>query len=172
MKEAFELETQRKIYDIVSKQPGLHLSKIAEILDISTPLADYHLRSLEKNGLVVSEKIEGYLRFYIKEDIGIKDKKYLSIFRHEILLKIVLFLLKHPYSRHKTILEYLPITRSLLSYYLKKLVKKGIIVVQEFENERGYVVLNEKEVIRFLIKYEPYKLVKGIDETWTDFHLR
>jgi predicted transcriptional regulator len=171
MKDTQELETQRKIYVLITKQPGLHLSKIAEILDISIPLADYHLRSLEKNDLVISEKIEGYLRFFIKEDIGIKDKKYFSLFRHEMLLKIVLFLLKHPYSRHKTILENIPMTRSLLTYYLNKLVKKEIIAIQEFKNEKGYVVLNHKEIVRFLIKYEPYKLVKGIDETWTDFNI-
>lgn len=173
MTETVELETQKQIYVLISKQPGLNLSKIAELLEISIELARYHLQYLEKNELISSAKEEGFRRYYLKGKTGIKDKKFLSLFRQEILLKIVLFLLKNPYSRYKEILEKLDMkTRSLLSYYLKKLVEKDIIKAYGDGKDRGYVVLNEKEVLRFLIEYEPYKILEGLNDTWVDFTMR
>jgi predicted transcriptional regulator len=171
--ETGELETQKQIYILIQKEPGLNLTKVAELLKISVELARYHLQYLEKNELISSEKEEGFHRYYLKGEIGIKDKKFLSLFRQEMLLKIVLFLLKNPNSRHKDILEQLDMkTRSLLSYYLQKLMKKGIVEAQGEGIERRYAVIHEEEIIRFLIKYEPYKVVEGITETWMNFTIK
>ena len=171
--ETGELETQKQIYVLVQKEPGLNLTKVAELLQISIELARYHLQYLEKNELLTSTKDEGFRRYYLKSQIGVQDKKFLSLFRQEMLLKVVLFLIKNPHSRHKEILEQLDIqTRSLLSYYLQKLMKKGIVDGQGQGIERRYVVLHEEEIIRFFIKYEPYKVLEGINETWTNFTMR
>ena len=172
MNDPGEFEIQKQIYLLVVKQPGLNLSTIAEHLKISIPLALYHLRYLEKNDMLSSTKEEGFQRYYIKGKIGVKDQKFLSLFRQEMLLRIVLFLLKNPQSRHKDIVENFEISRSLLSYYLKKLAKKGIILIQEGDKERHYVILNEEEIVRFLIKYEPYKMLEGMSDTWADFTMR
>ncbi|MFH1101992.1 MAG: winged helix-turn-helix transcriptional regulator [Methanobacteriota archaeon] len=172
MNESVELETQKQIYLLVSRQPGLNLSTIAELLGISIELARYHLGYLEKNELVASSKEGGYLRFYLKGKIGVRDKEFLSLFRQEMLLKIVLFLLKNPSSRHRDICSFFHMSRSLLSYYLKKLVKRGIIEAVGEGNERRYGVVNKDEIVRFLIKYEPYKILDGISETWKDFTFR
>lgn len=172
MKETAELNIQKQIYLLISKQPGLNLSTIANELHISIPLALYHLRYLEKNQLLTSLKDGGYLRYFVKDIIGNKDKKFLSLFRQEILLTIVLFLLKNPHSRHKEILENFTMSRSLLSYHLKKLVKQNIIEASGSGQERVYRVINEEEIVRFLIKYEPYKIFKGLSDTWADFTIR
>lgn len=173
MQETGELEKQKQIYQLIIKQPGLNLTTIAETLGMSIELARYHLQYLEKNELINSEKEEGFHRYYLKGEIGVKDKKFLSLFRQEMLLRIVLFLLKNPNSRHKEILEHFEMdTRSLLSYYLKRLVKKEILAMQEEGKEHRYRVLNEEEIVRFLIKYEPYKMLEGITDTWSDLNIK
>jgi len=172
MKEISELKIQKQIHSIIKKNPGLHLSKVAEMLQISIPLALYHLRYLEKNDLITSVKEEGYLRYYESGVIGTKERKFLSLFRQEISLKIILYLLKNPKSRHKDIVKNLELSRSLISYHLKKLVKKEVIKVVAFEEEHGYVVCNPKEVVRFLVKYEPYNLFEGVNKTWLDFTMK
>ena len=45
-----------KIFQILDKQPELIVSDIAEILEISTPLASQHLKVLELGGLLEKEK--------------------------------------------------------------------------------------------------------------------
>jgi len=169
MKQASELEKQQQIYILVLKQPGLHINKIAQLLNIDRQLIIYHLRYLEKHGLITITKEKGYTRCYIVGEIGIEDKKKLSLLRQEIPLKIVLFLLKHPYAKHKEILEKFDIAKSTLSYHLKKLVQQGIIDIQDIGTEKGYSIINEKETINFLIKYKPSRIALGLKDTWTDF---
>ena len=172
MKESAELETQKQIYNLISKEPGLNLSKISELLNINIPLTIYHLRHLEKHDLITIIREEGYTRCYIKGKVGVKDKKILSILRQKIPLRIVLFLLKNPYSQHKEILKKFDVAKSTLSYHLKKLVDHGIIAIQLVDEEQGYAVINEEEIIRFLIKYKPSRVALGLRDTWADFTVR
>lgn len=168
-----ELEIQKQIYSLVLKEPGLTLSKVAETLGISVELARYHLQHLEKNEILSSTKEEKFRRYFLINKVGVREKLYFSVFRQEMLLKIVLYILNNPYAKHGEILIYFNMrTRSLLSYYLKKLIKKEIIQIQLEGKEHRYVIQNEVEIIHFLMKYEPYTAVDGINESWTEFTVR
>ena len=112
-------ETREKILTLITQNPGLHLSKIAELLTMSKPLAEYHLLRMEKEETIQVSKETGYKRYYITdEDIETTDKKILSLLRKDIPLKIVLFLANHKNAKHKDILQYLNIAPSTLSYHL------------------------------------------------------
>lgn len=168
MNEVLELETRRKIYDLVSKNPGLHLSKIAELLHMRISLVEYHLIYLVKNNIFVFVKESGYLRFYVKGKIGVKDKRILALLRQDVPLRIVLFLLKNINSQHKDILRNTNVAPSTLSYHLKKLVKYGLITVQTCGEERGYSISNKELIIRLLIQYKPYNLIDSFKDVWID----
>ncbi len=168
MSEFLELETRRKVYDLVSRNPGLHLSKIAELLKMRISLDEYHLLYLEKNGVILSSKEAGYSRYYIKGKIGTADKKILSILRQKIPLKIVLFLLKNDCSQHRYMIKNFDIAPSTLSYHLKKLVKIGIISQTSFGDDKGYSIINREELIRILMQYKPYSVIDGFADIWSD----
>ena len=163
------LETRKKIYDIISKNPGVHALRIAEILQLSAQLVDYHLYYMQRDNLIVYEKESGYKRCYIKGEIGTEDKKMLSLLRQDIPLSIVFFLLKNPYSRHKDIFKSLNLSSARLSYHLKKLVKNGIVTESSSGEKNGYIVKDNKEIIRFLIRYKPTSITKKVKDTWEDF---
>lgn len=169
MDELTEVKIRRKIYVLISRNPGLHTNRIAEILKISGQLADYHLIYLERNGIIKTVKEEGYRRYYIEGKIGIQDRQRLSLLRQEIPLKIVLFLLKNPYSQHKEILGYLDIAASTLTYHIQKLIKKDIISVQISYGEKKYIIKDKKEIIHLLMKYKPYSCIDTFEEVWLDF---
>ena len=147
-----------QIYDIVQRHPGLHLSKIAELLEVSIPLADYHLDKMIKDQQLTMVKDKaGYFKRYYVSDAVIKtqEKKILEILRKNIPLKIVLLLLKHGILQHKDLMKHLNIqASSSLSYHLTNLVDKGILTVHPHGKERGYELMNPEEVIRVLKKYE------------------
>ena len=113
MEEVLELETRKNIYSLIEKNPGLHLSKIADILHMRTSHVEYHLLFLEKHEIIKSEKEKGYKRFYIKGQIGIKDKQYLFILRQKTILMIVLYLLKHESALHKELLDTIDVSASM-----------------------------------------------------------
>ena len=173
MDDVLERETRKKIYDLIIKNPGLHLSKIAEMLKMRTSLAEYHLIYLENNNLIHSVKDEGgyYRRFYVKEgDIGTEDKKIFSLLRQETPLKIIAFLLRNPKFRHRDMLKELHIASSTLSYHINKLVSKGIIEVITYGEDKGYRIVNKKKIIQLLLKYEFRTIVDDFKDVWDDLH--
>jgi len=159
--------TQQKIYELIQENPGLHLSKIAELMQMRLSLAQYHLANLKRDNLIISITEEGYKRFYIKDsDIGSEDKKIVSLLRKEIPLQIVTFLLKKSNAKHKEILEVIDVSPSTLSYHLNKLVEFEIIEVKSYGSEKGYKIKNKRAVISVLVKYI---VADGFKDLWDDF---
>jgi DNA-binding transcriptional ArsR family regulator len=168
MNQAPDIENRKKIFQLIAAHQGLNLSSIAEHLNMSIPLVDYHTRCLIDQGVIIVMKEGGFKRYYIKGNIGIQDKLYLGILRQEIPLKIVLFLLNNPYSKHKEILDYFDIAGSTLTYHLNKLIKKGVIHYHDAKLKKGYKVVNSKEVYQFILLYKPSTFLKRFKETWAD----
>ena len=168
-------DTRIKMFNIILHNPGLHLRKIAELLEMSSPLAEYHLTYLEKNNRVISVQDDKgyYKRFYIKySDVGVEDKQKLSILRQEPLLKIALLLIKHRSLKHKELAEKLHISPSTLSYHLNRLVEQGILEVLHYGTEKGYSLKNEKEIIWIIRRYKLDQIIEGFKDTWRDLDIR
>ena len=168
MQDVLELETRRKIYDLINQNPGIHLSKISQMLKMRTSLVEYHLLFLEKHEIISHDKETGYKRYYIKGQIGIKDKKYLFILRQKTVLEIILYLLKNDVSLHKVILENVKVSPSTLSYHLNKLIKNDIIELNRYGENKGYRLKNRDEIVSILIQYKPYKILDGFEDIWND----
>jgi len=169
MSDVLEFETRKKIYDLIEQHPGVHLSKIADLLQLSIQLIDYHLHYLEVHNFISLEKESGYCRCYIKGQIGIEDRQLISVLRQETPLRIIFYLLKFPHSRHKDLLKALNMSSPRLSYHLRKLVKLQIVMLTESVGFSGYVVRNEREVLTFLIRYKPTTILENVHDTWMDF---
>ena len=169
MREESEIETQKRIFSLISNNPGLHSRKISIILKISGQLADYHLQYLEKKNLIYSVKEAGYRRFYIQGRIGQEDRKRLSMLRQEVPLKIILFLIKNPGSKHKDILRLIEIAPSTLTYHIKKLVESEIIEIKSRNDIRKYYIKNVNEIINLLVQFKPYSWIDNFSDIWADF---
>jgi len=172
MNEGLEGDVRKKLFDLIAKHPGLHLSKIAEEMNMRISLADYHLKYLEKNELIISVKNKGeyFRRYYTKESaLGVDDKKILGILREEMLLNIILLLLKKEKLRHKEILSHFDITAPTLSYYLDKLTVSGIICVVRYGEEKGYSLVDKKQIQRLLFRYEFHEVAENFKAVWDDF---
>jgi len=182
MAEILKLETRKKIYKIIQENPGVNLTKISEILSpgvnltkiseilsLSPQLVDYHLKYLEHHELISIEVEKGYKRCYIIGQIGAEDKQFLSVLRQETPLKIVQFLLKNPNSKYSDIFKNINISSPLFSYHLKKLIKNGIVEISESNGNKNYVLINEKKIMKFLIRYKQTSIAKRVKDTWEDF---
>jgi len=137
-------------------------------------LAEYHLLQMEQRQEIIAIKSEKgyYKRYYTKNsELGIDDKKLLGVLRHDIRLKIVLLLLRHKQMRHKDIHQHLDIASSTLSYHLTELIKKQVVAVQTYGEEKGYVLVNRKEIYSLLMKYEFQQFAKDFSDVWDQFQL-
>jgi predicted transcriptional regulator len=166
--------TRQQIYHLIQKQPGLHLAKIAEFLNMSSQLAEYHLINLEKNDLICSLKDPHgyYKRFYIKDgDVGIQEKNILALLRQEHHLKIVIHILLNPHIKHKELLEKLQIAGSTLSHHLKRLEEQHIVESISYGKERGYLIRDEKVIVQIITKHQLGRLIEGFKDIWKDLNL-
>lgn len=62
--ELLENDVRRAIYEAVVASPGDYVAGITEETTVATSTVRYHLRILETEGLVQSEKVRGKRRFY------------------------------------------------------------------------------------------------------------
>lgn len=150
-------EISHEIYTLIEQNPGLHLSKIAELAGMSVSLANYYLFQLEKNQEIFSLKAgkRYYKRYYIPtSNIEEREKKILEELKKKTSLQIILFLLKKTSAQHYEMLEYFNMAPSTLSYHLAKLVAGDILKVQTYGLRKGYSLKNREEIIRMLKKYE------------------
>jgi len=176
-----EIQTQeirQKIYNLIAENPGLYLTKIAELLHMSKQLADYHLLYMEKNEKIIAVKDpnEFYRRYYTHEHIvQNKDRSALEALRQELPFRVVLLLLHNTHLKHKEIYEYLDISPSKLSYHINKLKNAGIVDVMSYGHEKGYRLKNSKEVIRVLKKYKMHLgvhlVLEKFKNMWDDLNL-
>ena len=168
MNEVLYLEIRKTMYKLLLVNPGLNLSTIANQLNISVALADYHLYYMQENGLITIEKEGGYKRYYVKGEIGKEEKKILSLLHQEFPLQIILFLLNHPHSKPIDIRRSLGISPALLTYHLKKLKKYNMIREDVFDGKRGYNVVNQDFVLTLLIRYKSNVMLDRFKKTWAD----
>lgn len=134
---ALEIEKRRCIYQLILNNPGLHLREIFRKLNMSQGTIRHHLKYLHSRELITAIKDNGYKRFYVKNKIGIKEKDLFSLLRNEISQNIVLHLLINMASSVTRISEQLELTKDVVNYHLKKLLKSGII--EQVKVSNGFV---------------------------------
>lgn len=88
-----ELKIRRNIYNFILKYPGLHLRDISRKTNIPYSGLRYHLNFLIKKGIVVTKTNPRYIRYYVKQKVGKKDKEMFNLLRQEVPQRIVLLLI-------------------------------------------------------------------------------
>jgi len=165
-----ELESRRRIFELISSYPGLHFRELTRRLDMPHSSVSYHLRYLVKRD-VIAEVTDGRLaRYYVKGEVDRSEKRILSVLRKEIPRGIVLFLMLNPGAGHAEILENFDLAPSQLSYYLKKLMNADVIDQEKEGRSTHYTVRDEEAVAKVLISYQPTfldSLVDAFVEAWT-----
>ncbi len=164
MSKGLELDIRQKIYQLISKHPGVHARKIAELLCLQGQLVDYHLQFLEKQKLITSIRQEGYRRYFLHGELGQQEKVWMSVLRRKAELHIVLYLLEHPNALNSELLEVLGLAPSTMSYHLKRLRKQGLVAATRQGKEKRFQLTNPEEIIRLLIQYKSYFTQNRFDD--------
>ncbi len=173
-------ETRREVYDHVKAYPGLHLSEIARQLGIPTNHAKYHLRRLEKDGLVSSLKEDGYWRFFPRADGSVgtrdlvdrEDKRRLAMLRRPKPLHIVIHLLSQGEATHGELTEALDVAGATAHYHLQRMEEAGLLDRRPDGRKVYYALSRPEEMATLLERYEPPdELVSGFLDAWEDMTL-
>jgi len=178
-----KLETRRKIYNYISENPGLHYREIQRKTKIPDATLKYHLKKLEKNNFITHVKNIRYKNYFIKGEIGRKEKKILSLLTKEVYRNIILGLLLGINQSRKDLIYNMDMDISIetLSFHLKKLMKLDLIeiapvedgVIKSVENSNPriveYTATTNEKIYRLKDPHLIYISIKNYEEKLKDY---
>ena len=194
-KEVLEFKTRKKIFDIILKYPGLHLRELIRFSNLSEGTLRYHLKYLLKNGIILEKSNDNFVRYYIKDNIGVEDKKILHFLRQNIPRSIILYLLANAFVSQIELSKDIGKHPTTIEFHLQKLIDANIIeeaplceegVLTSYKKlklvirkpvgkEKIYRLKNPYEVYDIFVKYksklldnETTKLIFNICEFYFD----
>ncbi len=165
-----DVETRRRVLQLVNRYPGLHLREIQRRASANVHLVEYHLNVLERLGLVASREERGYRRIFPATgeaaSLTEADRAWLSLLRRSVPLGVVLHLLERGAATHGELAALVPVTGSTLSYHLKSLERAGLVARDAAKEVR----LVDPERVRALLRaYHPTPdLIAAWGEMWSD----
>lgn len=158
-----ELETRKRVYELVVKTPGVHLREIERLTNLPLGVVRYHLDRLQREGLIFSKEDRYFKRFFPKDRIPNVPTETFVALRQEGLRRIVLHLLNNPGSSHSELKSALGLPASTLSTYLSLLMSKNVLRRERRGKENLYFVVDEEAVMKVLLVYRPTFLDKLVD---------
>ena len=164
----FELEIRRRIYNLILKDPGLHIRELSKTINIPKSTLTYHLSHLKKHGFLEIKSENGCARYYAAKKVGEKDKKILNLFRQDVPRTIILLLVLQPelsqiqmikiakqWKNHPSKIGiYLNKHQTTVSYYFNKLVAMDVIEAIPDGNKTRYRITDIDRICDLIITYE------------------
>lgn len=150
MTEALNLDSRRRIYEFLQANPGVHLRLIGKVLGMSTGMLSYHLDYLERNGLLRSEA-EGHRKRYFSGAFAEAQRKIIGTLRQDVPRKIVLQILEHRERTFAQLQGAVGVSKSTLSYHLKRMLQRDVVVRMKRERESVFQLRDPDGVLRTLV---------------------
>lgn len=172
-----ELDTRRRLFEVVQEYPGLHLRELARRVEMNPNHAKYHLQYLEKHGLISSKKQGGYWTFFpleegslgLREQVDAREKHVLALLRRPIPLHVTIVLLDRDEASLSELGEAVDASPSTLHYHMGKMEKAGLVESRREGRERRFRLPDHDEVLALLMRFRPPdELVQGFLEAWEE----
>lgn len=161
--EILGLERRRRVYQLIRSHPGLHLRELERRLPISLGDLRYHVDYLEREGLV-SSKSDGYRKAYFSvRDVSVLDRGLLALLRQRSPRRIVLHLLAGGEATAEDLQAAVGLSRSTLSFHLRKLREAGLVRVRREEGRHLHRLEDEERTARVLLTYRDSFLDTAVD---------
>ncbi len=142
-----DLEVRRNIYQVISKNPGLHFREISRKMNIPKTTLDYHINFLLKSNILSVKDDGNYKRFFISGKVGSKDKVILGFLRQEVPFKILISFLFPGFCSEMEISKDLKLAYSTVHFHITKLIENEIIRPAEGKDGRFISALDHKPYV-------------------------
>ena len=160
---------RKSIYELIMKNPGLHLRKLERLTDFSFGNLRYHLNYMQDKGLIIAIKDNGFSRYFISKEVRDEDKNLISIFRQKTLRKMLIVILMFEAKKVFFRDDFVNLPnlkdwydpkrfqlfkhRTTIEFHLKKLVKAGILKTIKEKQKKGYIIKESEKIWDFLLRY-------------------
>lgn len=160
-------ETAERILQFVHNNPGCHLRKIREMIQISQGTVQYHTDRLEKIGRITSIRSGLYKHYF---PIGVfqnNEKEILRILGQETTRQILMFIVEQKSPTQTDIVKSVGISAASVNWHMKRLIEfKLVEEIKEGKYKRYQLQdrkVSSKYIIALIRNYYP-----TIWEKWSD----
>ena len=112
-----------------------------------------------------------FTRYFPKGMDDPKKRELLTLIRMKTPRRIVVYLIEHPNSPAHEIAKEFALTKSTLSYHMKRLVDTKMVVEMVSGREKLYKVVNEGEILE-MIKSHHHTLGDEVVDRFVELWLR
>lgn len=147
----------KRLLHLVRERPGIHLREAQRRTGLGLGDTVYQLQKLTSLGLVDSDRIGKYKRYY-PADIGAFDRKLCSALQVRSRRRILLFLLANQKSNLSELASGLRLSKSTINWHLRTLQSDGIVTTGALSEEissapSGYRLTDPKTVTRVISRF-------------------
>lgn len=119
-----EHEARQRLYEAVAESPGTYVAQVAETTGISVSTTRYHLRILENEQLLRTEKVRGKRRLY-RESTG--DDEVTAALNDGATAAVVEAVTRHEPASVSQLADVLGRARSTVTYHVQRLDEGGVL---------------------------------------------
>ena len=153
-----------RVLHFVQQNPGSHLRKIKKDLGLSMGTTQYHLNLLEKEGKILSERLNLYRRYFPVGVFGNNERNVLEILNQETAREILMFIIEKKDPTQTDIVENMKISAPSVNWQIKRLIALGLIdVINDGKYKRYRLIGDSAFVIKLMKNYHP-----AIWDVWTE----
>ena len=151
-----DVDNSEKILKTIQDSPGIYVREIIRKNKLSTGVVQYHLRKLEKNSLIKSDKRSRYKRYY---SVEVKEEEFpiIANLRKKSKQTLLFAILSSDDPSFEDILHKIHKSPSTTSWNISGLIKDGIIE-RVSKNKKKVFRVKNKELLRKTIHKEFSKL--------------
>lgn len=163
------LETRKKIFEYVSAFPGAYLREIARSLHLSLGAVEYHLDRLTQGGLLSCRVHRAKKRYFVAAEVSYQDEVMIASLRQEVPRQILVHLLGNPGATFRSLLGIVPVSKSTLSFHMKRLVEAGLVKEDRAGREKRYQVERGEKAAELVTRMRGSLMDDAVDsfvESW------
>jgi predicted transcriptional regulator len=141
-------DTRHGITEYVASVPGAHFSKIRDDCSLATGETQHHLRTLEADGVLESDRDGDYRRFFLADRFSAFERTALGYLRRETARGILIELLADPDATATAIAETLSVSRPAVSTQASLLEEAELL-----DRSQGYRIRQPETVLALVVRY-------------------
>ncbi len=174
LEEALSNISRKKLYNLISRSPGLHFRELQRRTKYATGMLQYHLDYLQKKHLIRIDKRDNFLRFYsVRKDFAEEDKDLMNLLRNPVTRKIIIPLLesRNPLSIN-TLANRSSLDRVGLAFHLPKLERAEILKKTTNRGKISFSISTKEKKQKIISILNQYKssfldsVVNNFIDTW------
>jgi predicted transcriptional regulator len=151
-----ESDVRDRILRFIHDNPGCHLRKIKDELDVGMGTVQYHLDKLEKAGRITSQKLSLHKYYFLVGVFKENEKHILEVLSNETAREILMFIIEHQHPSQSEISKHIGISSPSTSWQIKRLRDDRIIdEIKEGKFKRYRLHGDSQQFVALLKNYYP-----------------